>query len=109
MESDPGAQCADAVNGQPDLAHGLLSCRSCPSHRVVPSMTPLQKTLKRALSIDGRDYVLAISPEGLKLVPKGKRKGVELKWEALVNGEAALAAALNASVGQFAPPASISR
>jgi len=68
-------------------------------------MTPLQKTLKRALSIDGRDYVLAISPDGLKLVPKGKRKGIELKWEALVNGEAALAAALNASVGQLAPPA----
>ena len=36
---------------------------------------------------------------------KGKRKGIELKWEALVNGEAALAAALNASVGQLAPPA----
>jgi hypothetical protein len=66
-------------------------------------MTPLQKTLKRALSIDGRDYVLAISPDGLKLAPKGKRKGIELKWEALVNGEAALAAALNASVGQLAP------
>jgi hypothetical protein len=68
-------------------------------------MTPLQKPLKRALRIDGHDYVLAISPEGLKLVPKGKRKGVELKWEALVNGEAALAAALNASVGQLTPPA----
>jgi len=67
-------------------------------------MTPLQKTLKRSLSIDGHDYVLAISPEGLKLVPKGKRKGIELKWEALVNGEAALAAALNASIGQLAPP-----
>jgi len=67
-------------------------------------MVPLQKTLKRALSIDGHDYVLAISPEGLKLVPKGKRKGIELKWEALVNGEAALAAALNASIGQLAPP-----
>jgi hypothetical protein len=67
-------------------------------------MTPLQKILKRALSIGGHDYVLAISPEGLKLVPKGKRKGIELKWEALVNGEAALAAALNASVGQLAPP-----
>jgi hypothetical protein len=69
-------------------------------------MTPLQKTLKRVLSIDGRDYVIAISPDGLKLVPKGKRKGIELKWEALVSGEAALAAALRASVGRLAPPTS---
>jgi hypothetical protein len=64
-------------------------------------MTPLQKTLKRALRIGERDYVLAISPEGLKLVPKGKRKGIELKWEDLVSGEAALATALRASVGRL--------
>lgn len=34
----------------------------------------------------------------LKLVPKGKRKGQELTWEALVSGDAALSAALNASL-----------
>jgi hypothetical protein len=34
----------------------------------------------------------------MKLVPKGKRKGRELAWEASVNGEAALAQALNASL-----------
>ena len=65
-------------------------------------MTPLQKTLKRALSIGGKDYVLTLSPEGLKLTPKGKRKGIDLKWTELVSGEAALATALRASVGQFA-------
>ena len=27
-----------------------------------------------------RPYMLTISPEGLKLVPKGKRNGVELRW-----------------------------
>ncbi len=42
--------------------------------------------------------MLTIAPEGLKLVPKGKRKGHELSWDALVSGEAALAAALNASL-----------
>ena len=68
-------------------------------------MTPLQKTLKRLLTIHGRDYVVAISPEGLKLALKGKRKGIELQWEALVSGEAALATALQASVGQFEPSA----
>jgi len=31
-------------------------------------------------------------------VPKGKRKGHGLSWDALVSGEAALAAALNASL-----------
>ena len=69
-------------------------------------MTPLQNTLKRLVHIDGQDYVLAISPEGLRLVPKGKRKGIELKWEALVSGEAALATALRASIGQFGQPSS---
>jgi hypothetical protein len=67
--------------------------------------TPLEKTLKRALTIKGREYVLAISPEGLKLTVKGKRNGFELGWESLVTGEAALAVALQASVGPFdAPP-----
>jgi hypothetical protein len=42
--------------------------------------------------------MLTISPEGLKLVPKGKRNGLELAWQALVSGEAALATALNASL-----------
>lgn len=62
-------------------------------------MTPLQKPLKRQLNINGHDYVLTVSPDGLKLTPKGKRKGLELQWEALVTGEAALAVALRASVG----------
>ena len=66
-------------------------------------MTPLQKPLKRLLTINGQDYVIAISPDGLKLTPKGKRKGIELQWEALVSGEAALAVALHATVGQLAP------
>lgn len=63
--------------------------------------TPLEKTLKRALKIAGRDYVLAIFPNGLKLTLKGKRKGLELAWDSLVSGEAALATALNASIGKF--------
>ena len=51
-------------------------------------------------AIDGQPYMLTISPEGLKLVPKGKRKGLELAWKALVSGEAALATALNASLAR---------
>ena len=60
--------------------------------------TKLEKPLKREVAIDGQPYMLTISPEGLKLVPKGKRNGLELGWKALVSGEAALATALNASV-----------
>jgi hypothetical protein len=62
--------------------------------------TKLDKSLKREIQIDDKPYMLTISPEGLKLVPKGKRNGLELAWKALVSGEAALATALNASVAR---------
>jgi hypothetical protein len=58
--------------------------------------TKLEGPLKRALAIGGDPYVLTITPEGLTLVPKGKRKGYSLAWNAFVSGEAALATALNA-------------
>ena len=60
--------------------------------------TKLDKALRRELAIEGKPYVLTIAPEGMKLVPKGKRKGQELSWKSLVSGEAALAVALNASL-----------
>lgn len=63
--------------------------------------TLLNKTVKREVRIGDRAYIVAISPLTLKLTPKGKRKGLELRWDALVNGDAALAAALNASVKQL--------
>ena len=63
--------------------------------------TLLDKTLKREVRIGDRSYIVAISPLTLKLTPKGKRKGLELNWESLVSGDAALATALNASVGKF--------
>ena len=62
--------------------------------------TKLEKPLKREVDVEGNPYMLTISPEGLKLVPKGKRNGLELAWSALVSGEAALATALNASLGK---------
>jgi hypothetical protein len=60
--------------------------------------TKLDKSLKREIDIQGKPYMLTLSPEGLKLVPKGKRNGLELAWQALVSGDAALATALNASL-----------
>jgi hypothetical protein len=72
------------------------------SELIKDPMTPLHSTLKRALTIDGREYVLTLSHDALKLTLKGKRNGVELPWTQLVNGEAALAVALHASLGAFA-------
>jgi hypothetical protein len=63
--------------------------------------TKLTSAFKRELDVNGEKYTLTVTPEGFKLVLKGKRKGVELSWSAIVNGEAALATALNASL---APP-----
>jgi len=60
--------------------------------------TALEGPLKRALVVDGEPYTLTITPDGLALVPKGRRKGHALAWRDLVSGEAALATALNASL-----------
>jgi hypothetical protein len=60
--------------------------------------TKLEGPLRREVDIDGAAYTLTITPEGMALVPKGRRKGYELAWRALVSGDAALATALNASL-----------
>jgi hypothetical protein len=64
-------------------------------------MTPLDKPLKRALRINGRDYVISLDPQALKITEKGRRIGLELKWGEIVSGETALAVALHASLGRF--------
>ena len=62
--------------------------------------TKLDKDLRREIEIEGKPYILTISPTGLKLTEKGRRKGQELAWKDFVNGDAALAVALNASLQQ---------
>lgn len=64
-------------------------------------MTPLDKILKRALKINGRDYVITFDPLVLKITEKGRRLGIELKWAAIISGETALAVALHASLERF--------
>jgi hypothetical protein len=51
-------------------------------------MTRLDKPLRRELLIGELAYTLTIDPEGLKLVEKGKRKGLLLSWQELVSGDA---------------------
>jgi hypothetical protein len=41
---------------------------------------------------------LVIDPDGMKLTEKGRRRGVGLRWEDILSGDAGLAAALQASV-----------
>jgi hypothetical protein len=60
--------------------------------------TKLERPLKREIEVDGKPYMLTIDPQGMKLVPKGRRKGYEIAWKDIVSGDAALATALNASL-----------
>lgn len=60
--------------------------------------TKLEKPVRREVTIRGMPFVVTIAQDGLKLVGKGRRKGLEMSWEALTSGEAALALALTASL-----------
>jgi hypothetical protein len=62
--------------------------------------TKLNKMLKREIDVDGKPFMVTLSPQGLKLTEKGKRLGRELTWKDLISGDAALASALNASLAQ---------
>jgi hypothetical protein len=66
--------------------------------------TPLDKPLKRELEINGKRYTVTISPDGVKVVEKGKRLGQELSWESIVSGDAALARDLRISLDAYAVP-----
>lgn len=60
--------------------------------------TKVQKPFKREIEVNGEKYTLTVDPDGFRLVAKGRRKGIELRWESIVNGDAALASALNATM-----------
>jgi hypothetical protein len=64
-------------------------------------MTKLDKPIKRELDLKSGAHVLTIDPGGLRLTRKGRRKGIEIAWKDLVSGDAAMAVALNASVGKL--------
>jgi hypothetical protein len=66
--------------------------------------TKLEGALKREILIDGEPFTVTLTPQGLTLTPKGRRKGYTLDWRAFVNGEAALATALNASLANAPAP-----
>jgi len=49
--------------------------------------TKLNKQLKREIDVDGKPYMITLSPEGVKLTEKGKRLGREHSWKALLGDE----------------------
>lgn len=46
--------------------------------------TKLEKALKREIAIGEKAYMLTIDPQGLKLVEKGRRNGLEARWQDLL-------------------------
>jgi hypothetical protein len=64
--------------------------------------TKLEKTLKREITVQGQAYNVILSPDALLITLKGHRKGKTFSWKDLIGDDAALAVALNASLGIFA-------
>jgi hypothetical protein len=60
--------------------------------------TKLDKPIKRELEHAGMLYTVTISPDGVRVVEKGKRKGRELSWERIISGDAELTEALKLSI-----------
>jgi hypothetical protein len=59
--------------------------------------TKIDKPLKREILVGEQPYTVTLDAQGLKLVEKGRRKGVELAWKDIVGGDAQLATALRAT------------
>jgi hypothetical protein len=63
--------------------------------------TRLDKTIKRELELGGKLYTVSISPQGVRVVPKGGRTGHEMSWETLLSGEAELRRDLSMSLDVY--------
>ena len=61
--------------------------------------TKLDKPIKRELERDGVLYTVTISPDGIRVVEKGKRKGRDVPWPTIISGDARLNTALRVLVG----------
>ena len=46
--------------------------------------TRLDKALKREIEVEGKLYTATISPDGIKVVEKGKRNGHEIAWTSII-------------------------
>lgn len=64
----------------------------------------LDKPIKRELDLAGETYTVTISPEGVRIVPKGRRKGHEITWQTIISGDAELTQQLRISLDAMAEP-----
>ncbi len=60
--------------------------------------TKLDKAIKRELVQGDKTYTVTIAPDGIKVVEKGRRNGIEMSWASIIGGEASLNNDLQASV-----------
>ena len=60
--------------------------------------TKLDKAIKRELVQGDKTYTITIAPDGLKVVEKGRRNGIELSWAGIISGDATLNEDLKISV-----------
>jgi hypothetical protein len=65
--------------------------------------TKLNKQLKREIEVDGKPYMITLSPEGVKLTEKGKRLGREHSWKDLLGGGGGGGGGESGAGGAFGP------
>jgi hypothetical protein len=65
--------------------------------------TKLNKQLKREIEVDGKPYMITLSPEGVKLTEKGKRLGREHTWKDLLGNGAGGGSGGGVPGGAFGP------
>jgi hypothetical protein len=63
--------------------------------------TKLDKPIKRELELKGVLYTVTISPEGVSIAPKGRRRGRSISWETLLSGDAELTRDLKISLDAY--------
>jgi hypothetical protein len=56
-------------------------------------MTPLDKPLRRQIDIEGQAYTVVLDAEGVKIVKKAHRNGIELRWSDLIRDNTSESAA----------------
>lgn len=61
----------------------------------------LDHTIKREIRLGRALYTVSMSPDGVKIAPKGRRKGHEITWQALLSGDAELTQQLRMSVDAY--------
>jgi hypothetical protein len=61
----------------------------------------LDSLIKRELKLGNETYTVSMSPEGVKITLKGRRKGREISWQTLLSGDAELNQQLKMSIDAY--------